>query len=117
MTSLSGKWVVTGTVRKVGPASIITTLAGEIPQRSATNSVWPGMLEADRVELLFRHWAGDHRRRRPGSRQSDRDFQRIQRAVGAGHARMARDVGLGRVDLDEGQPKVERGVGLARVFD
>ena len=35
-------WVVTGTVRNVGPASIITTLSGETPQRSATNSVCPG---------------------------------------------------------------------------
>ena len=41
-TALSGMWVVTGTVRRVGPASIIATLPGEIPQRSATNSVWPG---------------------------------------------------------------------------
>ena len=41
-TSASGTWVVTGTVRSVGPASIIATLAGDTPQRSATNSVWPG---------------------------------------------------------------------------
>ena len=41
-TSRSGRCVVTGTVRSVGPASIITTLPGEMPQRSATNSVWPG---------------------------------------------------------------------------
>ncbi len=41
-TPLSGMWVVTGTVRKLGPTSIIATLPGEIPQRSATNSVWPG---------------------------------------------------------------------------
>ena len=38
----SGRWVVTGTVRSVGPASIIATLPGATPQRSATNSVWPG---------------------------------------------------------------------------
>ena len=41
-TSASGRWVVTGTVRSVGPASIITTFPGETPHRSATNSVWPG---------------------------------------------------------------------------
>ena len=41
-TSASGMWVVTGTVRNVGPASIIATLAGATPHRSATNSVWPG---------------------------------------------------------------------------
>jgi hypothetical protein len=41
-TSASGMWVVTGTVRSVGPASIIATLPGDTPQRSATNSVWPG---------------------------------------------------------------------------
>ena len=77
----------------------------------------PRVLEADRVELLFRHWAGNHRRCRPGSRQSDRDFQQIERGVGARHARVAGDVGPGRVNLDEGQPKVERGVGLPRVFN
>ena len=44
-TAPSGMWVVTGTVRSVGPASIIATLAGETPQRSATNSVWPGWLK------------------------------------------------------------------------
>ena len=38
----SGTCVVTGTVRSVGPASIITTFPGATPQRSATNSVWPG---------------------------------------------------------------------------
>ena len=34
-TSASGRWVVTGTVRNVGPASIITTLREATPQRSA----------------------------------------------------------------------------------
>ena len=41
-TSTSGTCVVIGTTRNDGPASIITALAPAIPQRSATNSVWPG---------------------------------------------------------------------------
>jgi hypothetical protein len=41
-TCASAVWIVTGTVRNVGPASIITTLPPETPQRSAMNSVWPG---------------------------------------------------------------------------
>ena len=41
----SASAVVTGTVRSVGPASIITTLAPEMPHRSATNSVCPGWLK------------------------------------------------------------------------
>jgi hypothetical protein len=44
-TSRSGTWVVTGTVRRVGPASIIATMSAATPQRSATNSVWPGWVK------------------------------------------------------------------------
>ena len=38
-----------------------------MPQRSATNSVWPGCGEADRVELFLGDRAGDDRRRRARS--------------------------------------------------
>ena len=114
VTSQSGRWVVTGTVRSVGPASIITTLPGETPQRSATNSVWPGMLEADRVELLLGDRAGHHRGGRAGAGEADGDLQRIERAVRAGDARMAGNVGLRRIELDQRQRIIERGVRLAR---
>ena len=40
-----------------------------------------GMLEADRVELLLRHGAGDHCRSRARAREPDRDFERIERAM------------------------------------
>ena len=97
-TSASGMCVVTGTVRSVGPASIIATLAGDTPQRSATNSVWPGCAKPMRVELLLGYRTGDHRRGRSRSREPDRDFERIERAMRAGHARAARNVAIGRRD-------------------
>ncbi len=41
-TSASGSWIVIGTTRSVGPASIITAFSRATPHRSATNSVCPG---------------------------------------------------------------------------
>ena len=101
----------------VGPASIIATLPGDTPQRSATNSVWPGWEKPMRVELLLRHRAGDHRRGRARSGQADRQLERIERAMGAGDAGMAGQVGLGRRDRQDRQADVERAVGLSRIVD
>ena len=41
-TSASATWTVSGTVRRLGPASIITASSAATPQAAATNSVWPG---------------------------------------------------------------------------
>jgi hypothetical protein len=41
-TSDSGTWTVSGTVRRLGPASIITASSSAMPQAWARNSVWPG---------------------------------------------------------------------------
>ena len=41
-TSANATWVVIGTTRSDGPASIITAFSRATPNRSATNSVWPG---------------------------------------------------------------------------
>ena len=41
-TAETGIWVVIGTTRRPGPASIITAFSPAIPHRSATNSVCPG---------------------------------------------------------------------------
>ena len=41
-TSDSAQWTVSGTARRLGPASIITAWSASIPQTSAKNSVWPG---------------------------------------------------------------------------
>ena len=71
-------------------------IGGETPQRSATNSVWPGMLEADRIKLLLGDRPGDDGGRRAGSGEPDGDLERIERAMRAGDARMARRVGLRR---------------------
>jgi hypothetical protein len=51
-TSASGTWVVTGTVRSVGPASIIATLPGRSRSvRRRTRSA--RVPEADRIKLLL----------------------------------------------------------------
>ena len=44
-TAASGTWVVIGTTFSVGPASSITAFSRAIPQRSATNSVWPAWVK------------------------------------------------------------------------
>ena len=41
-TSASAQWTVSGTARRLGPASIITASSGASPQTSARNSVCPG---------------------------------------------------------------------------
>ena len=86
--------MVTGTVRSVGPASIITTLPGDDAAALGDELGLAGMLEADRVELLLGDRAGDHRRGRARARKADRELERVERAMRAGDARVAGNVGL-----------------------
>ena len=113
-TSASGRWVVTGTVRSVGPASIIATLAGRhaaalgdelgLARDARSRSRRAAACDTGPVTT-----AGGRAR----ARQPDRELERIERAMRAGDARVAGDVGLGRQQLDQRQADVEGAVGLA----
>ena len=116
-TSASGTWVVTGTVRSVGPASIIATLPRRHAAALGDEFGLAGMGEADRVKLFLGDRASDHRRGRAGAGKAHRDLERIERAMRAGDARMAGHVGLGRRDLDQRQAESNARVRLARIVD
>src|SRR5689334_9782086 len=75
------------------------------------------MLESDGVELLLGDRSGDHRRSRSGASEADRKLERVERAVGPGYARMARHVGLGRVELDQGQAIIECRIRLSGILN
>ena len=94
-TSASGTWVVTGTVRRVGPASIIATLPRRHAAALGDEFGLAGMLEADRVELFLGHRAGDHRRSRARAGQPDRDLERSR----ASNARRRRSGWPGLIGL------------------
>ena len=86
--------MVTGTVRSVGPASIIATLPRGHAAAFGDELGLSGMGEADRVKLLLGDRPGDHRRGRAGAGQADRNLERVERAMRACDGRMARDVAV-----------------------
>ncbi len=75
------------------------------------------VLEADRIELLLGDRPGDDGDRGPRPGEPDRELERIERTMGAGHARMAGQVRLGGGELNERQSDIERGIRLAGVGD
>src|SRR6266702_8340860 len=73
------------------------------------------MLKADPVKLLLADWPGDDSAGRAGSCQAHRQLERIERAMRASDAGMARDVALGCRHLDQRQRVIERRIGLSRI--
>ena len=76
----SGTWVVTGTTRSVGPASIIATSSLGDAAALGDELGLAGMGEADRVELRLGDRAGDERRGGARAGQPDREFERVERS-------------------------------------
>ena len=69
-TSASGMWMVTGTTRSAGAASIIT--GSGAPERCARNSVWPGKAKpAPVLQRLLVDRVGAERERRAAADQLD----------------------------------------------
>ena len=95
-TSLSGRWMVTGTTASSGDHSIMTGRA-VTPVISATsrarNSVWPGSAKPGAVEHALGDRIGDHRARRAGDHVGDRAPDRRDRGR---RARCVRPAGFGR---------------------
>ena len=77
-TSRSGTWVVTGTTRRVGPASIIATQVAGDAAALGDELGLAGMDEADRVELRLGDRPGDQRRGGARAGQADREFERVE---------------------------------------
>jgi hypothetical protein len=75
------------------------------------------MGEADRIELLLGHRTGDYGGGRAGTRQADRKFERIERAMRSGDAGMAGHRVFRRKQLEQGQADVERRIGFVRIGD
>ena len=93
-------------------------IAGRNPAALGDELGLAGMLEADGVELLLGHRAGDDCGGRAGARKPDGELQRIERAMRAGDARMPRHVRLGRSETwIRGSAYVERRVRLPRIID
>ncbi len=116
-TSRSGTWVVAGTTRSVGPASIIATRSLGDAAALGDELGLAGMDEADRVELRLRDRAGDEAGggSRPG--EPDRQLERVEGVAGAVEGRLAGGDGAAAGHLDDGKGGVEQGGGLARVAD
>ena len=104
---------MTGTVRSVGPASIIATLPRRHAAALGDELGLAGMAEADAVELLLRHRAGHDRRRRPRAGQADRQLER-SRASNARRRRSGDRAGRRRADAIwiSGRPYIESRIGL-----
>ena len=111
-------WIVTGTARSSGPASIITGRAGtpvQAADKVPRNSVWPGCRKPGSVERLLADGIGDHRRGVAGTDVADGAGDRLDDRGGirrVGPARLCRDRGLKRHDR---QRVVEHRDGIARL--
>ena len=82
--------MVTGTVRRVGPASIIATMLAGDAAALGDELGLAGMGEADRVELGLGDRAGDQRRGGARAGQADRELERVERVARAFQRRLRR---------------------------
>jgi hypothetical protein len=87
-TARSGTWTVTGTTRRLGPASIITAFRGDAAGFGDEFGL-PWLAEADRGKAALGDGAGDDARRGAGPGKAGRRFQRAQRQRRAGFVGLA----------------------------
>ena len=76
-----------------------------------------GVGETDRVELLLADRAGDHRAGRPRAGETDRELERIERAMRADCAWMAKVMDLAARYVEQREPDVEGRIGIAQIVD